>query len=60
MFENSFADVSLSDLECLAMKESLQQPCFRAALRFWAGAWITFGGTAAHIAIAVDQHSKFI
>ena len=61
MFENSFADVSLSDLECLAMKESLQQPCFRATLRFWYKlAWISFGGTAAHLAIAVDQQSKFI
>jgi len=43
------------------MKESLQQPCFRATLRFWYKlAWISFGGPAAHIAIAVDQQSKFI
>ena len=34
------------------MKESFQQPSFRAALRFWFKlGWISFGGTAAHIAI---------
>ena len=38
------------------MKDSLQRPCFRAALRFWCKlGWITFGGTAAHIAIMHDE-----
>src|SRR6266436_4229344 len=38
------------------MKDSLQRPCFRAALRFWCKlGWITFGGTAAHIAIMYDE-----
>jgi hypothetical protein len=33
------------------MKETLRQPSFRAALRFWFKlGWISFGGTAAHIA----------
>src|SRR5712672_1020830 len=38
------------------MKDSLQRPCFRAALRFWCKlGCITFGGTAAHIAIMHDE-----
>src|SRR5258708_2404517 len=38
------------------MKDSLQRPCFSAALRFWCKlGWITFGGTAAHIAIMHDE-----
>lgn len=40
------------------MKESLRQPSFRAALRFWFRlGWISFGGTAAHIAI---MHSELV
>ena len=35
---------------------SLQQPSFKEALRFWSKlGWITFGGTAAHIAIMHDE-----
>jgi chromate transporter len=38
------------------MKDTLQGPSFRAALRFWCKlGWITFGGTAAHIAIMHDE-----
>ncbi len=38
------------------MKHALQQPSFKAALRFWCKlGWITFGGTAAHIAIMHDE-----
>jgi chromate transporter len=44
------------DLECRGMKDTLQRPSFRAALRFWCKlGWISFGGTAAHIAIMHDE-----
>jgi hypothetical protein len=41
-----------------AVKDSaqLQQPSFKEALRFWCKlGWISFGGTAAHIAIMHDE-----
>src|SRR6516225_2267546 len=39
-----------------ALKDTLQQPSFWAALRFWCKlGWISFGGTAAHIAIMHDE-----
>src|SRR5882757_6718568 len=40
------------------MKEKIrwQRPSFKAALRFWCKlGWISFGGTAAHIAIMHDE-----
>ncbi len=38
------------------MKDAPQQPSFKAALRFWCKlGWISFGGTAAHIAIMHDE-----
>jgi chromate transporter len=38
------------------MKDTLQRPSFIAALRFWSKlGWISFGGTAAHIAIMHDE-----
>jgi chromate transporter len=38
------------------MKDTPQQPSFKAALRFWSKlGWISFGGTAAHIAIMHDE-----
>ena len=38
------------------MKDNLQRPSFKAALRFWCKlGWISFGGTAAHIAIMHDE-----
>src|SRR3984885_4384180 len=38
------------------MKDRLQRPSFSAALRFWCKlGWISFGGTAAHIAIMHDE-----
>jgi chromate transporter len=38
------------------MKDTLERPSFRAALRFWCKlGWISFGGTAAHIAIMHDE-----
>jgi len=38
------------------VKNTLQGPSFRAALRFWCKlGWISFGGTAAHIAIMHDE-----
>src|SRR3984957_5864795 len=44
------------DLACRGMKDRLQRPSFSAALRFWCKlGWISFGGTAAHIAIMHDE-----
>ena len=38
------------------MKDTPQRPSFNAALRFWCKlGWISFGGTAAHIAIMHDE-----
>jgi chromate transporter len=38
------------------MKDTQQRPSFKAALRFWCKlGWISFGGTAAHIAITHDE-----
>lgn len=38
------------------MKDTPQRPSFRVALRFWFKlGWISFGGTAAHIAIMYDE-----
>jgi chromate transporter len=38
------------------MKDTPQRPSFSAALRFWCKlGWISFGGTAAHIAIMHDE-----
>jgi chromate transporter len=38
------------------MKNTPQRPSFKAALRFWCKlGWISFGGTAAHIAIMHDE-----
>ena len=38
------------------MQDTQQRPSFKAALRFWCKlGWITFGGTAAHIAIMHDE-----
>jgi chromate transporter len=55
-FENSFADVLLSELGYRGMKNTPQRPSFKAALHFWCKlGWISFGGTAAHIAIMHDE-----
>src|SRR6202047_358033 len=44
------------DLGCRGMQDTLQRPSFRAALRFWCKlGWISFGGTAAHIALMHDE-----
>jgi chromate transporter len=38
------------------VKDTPQRPSFKAALRFWCKlGWISFGGTAAHIAIMHDE-----
>ena len=38
---------------------AVQRPPFREALRFWFKlGWISFGGTAAHIAIMHDEWSR--
>ena len=54
----SFIDVSLSGAG-MPRDERLpapQRPSFKAALRFWCKlGWISFGGTAAHIAIMHDE-----
>ena len=40
------------------MNDSLKRPSFGAALRFWFKlGWVSFGGTAAHIAI---MHSELV
>jgi chromate transporter len=55
---NSFVDVSLSEPGMPGEERfpAPQRPCFRAALRFWFKlGWISFGGTAAHIAIMHDE-----
>jgi chromate transporter len=44
------------ELRCRGMKDTLQRPSFKAVLRFWCKlGWISFGGTAAHIAIMHDE-----
>jgi chromate transporter len=44
------------DLGCRGMRDTPQRPSFKAALRFWCKlGWISFGGTAAHIAIMHDE-----
>jgi chromate transporter len=44
------------DLGCRGMKDTPQRPSFKAALRFCCKlGWISFGGTAAHIAIMHDE-----
>jgi len=38
------------------LRTGVPQPSFRTALRFWLElGWITFGGTAAHIAVMHDE-----
>src|SRR3984957_5777283 len=47
---------SSRDLGYRGMKHTPQRPSFKAALRFWCKlGWISFGGTAAHIAIMHDE-----
>jgi chromate transporter len=44
------------DLAPTGVKDTPQRPSFKAALRFWCKlGWISFGGTAAHIAIMHDE-----
>jgi chromate transporter len=44
------------DLGCRGIEDIPQRPSFKAALRFWCKlGWISFGGTAAHIAIMHDE-----
>jgi chromate transporter len=44
------------DLAHTGVKDTPQRPSFKAALRFWCKlGWISFGGTAAHIAIMHDE-----
>src|ERR1700746_1770408 len=55
-----FADVSASFSGTGMLREERiappQRPSFRAALRFWFKlGWISFGGTAAHLAIMHDE-----
>jgi chromate transporter len=43
-------------LQHRGLKDTLQRPSFRAALSFWCKpGWISFGGTAAHIATMHDE-----
>src|SRR6201981_482665 len=44
------------DLKCRGMTDPPPRPSFKAALLFWCKlGWISFGGTAAHIAIMHDE-----
>src|ERR1700723_4397983 len=44
------------DLGGRGMRDTPQRPSFKAALRFWCKlGWISFGGTAAHIAVMHDE-----
>jgi chromate transporter len=54
---STFLPISRSrELGRRARKDSLLRPTFMAALRFWCRlGWISFGGTAAHIAIMHDE-----
>src|ERR1700744_167725 len=59
-YENSCVDASTSLAEPgtpqIERYPAAQRPTFREALRFWFKlGWITFGGTAAHIAIMHDD-----
>jgi len=46
----------IADMGRRGMNDTLQRPSFKAALRFWCKlGWISFGGTAAHIAIMRDE-----
>ena len=60
LLENSCIDASasFSGLGICGMNESgvVQRPSFKEALRFWFKlGWISFGGTAAHIAILHEE-----
>ena len=58
VLENSFIDVSLSG-PVMPRDEKFaapERPSFMAARRFWFKlGWISFGGTAAHIAVMHDE-----
>ena len=55
-FTNSFADISPSGHGKPGGTNRSPRPSFKAALRFWCKlGWISFGGTAAHIAIMHDE-----